>query len=166
VGEAAEMAQLDANQVELHREPHSIGEAITRAMEEAKQRLTNRPVELQVPETLPLLSIDLERITSVLVQLLENAAKYSPAGSPIRVTAEQKDDNVTVSVADHGHGIDDFEQALVFDKFYRGKNERYRVQGTGLGLAIAKAVVEAHGGGIGVTSQVGHGSVFHFTLLA
>jgi len=71
-----------------------------------------------------------------------------------------------VSVADHGHGIDDFEQALVFDKFYRGKNERYRVQGTGLGLAIAKAVVEAHGGGIGVTSQVGHGSVFHFTLLA
>ena len=166
VGEAAEMAQLDANQVELHREPHSIGEAITRAIEEAKQRLTNRPVELQVPETLPLLSIDLERITSVLVQLLENAAKYSPAGSPIRVTAEQKDDNVTVSVADHGHGIDDFEQALVFDKFYRGKNERYRVQGTGLGLAIAKAVVEAHGGGIGVTSQVGHGSVFHFTLLA
>lgn len=166
VGEAAEMAQLDANQVELHREPHSIGEAITRAMEEAKQRLTNRPVELQVPETLPLLSIDLERITSVLVQLLENAAKYSPAGSPIRVTAEQKDDNVTVSVADHGHGIDDFEQALVFDKFYRGKNERYRVQGTGLGLAIAKAVVEAHAGSIGVTSQVGHGSVFHFTLLA
>ena len=166
VGEAAEMAQLDANQVELHREPHSIGEAISRAMEEAKQRLTGHPVELNVPEALPALSLDLERITSVVVQLLENAAKYSPTGSPIRVTAECKDNKVTVSVADHGPGIDDFEQSLVFDKFYRGKNERYRVQGTGLGLAIAKAVAEAHGGTIGVTSQVGHGSVFYFTLPA
>jgi len=133
-------------------------------MEEAKQRLTGHPVELRVPDALPLLSIDLDRITSVLVQLLENAAKYSPAGSPIRVTAEKNDDKVTVSVADRGPGIDDFEQALVFDKFYRGKNERYRVQGTGLGLAIAKAVVEAHGGTIGVTSQVGRGSVFYFSI--
>jgi two-component system sensor histidine kinase KdpD len=164
VGEAAEMAQLDANQVELHREPHAVGDAITKAMDEVKQRLTGHPVELDVPEALPLLSLDLERITSVLVQLLENAAKYSPPGSPIRVTAENKDDKVIVSVADRGPGIDDFEQALVFDKFYRGKNERYRVQGTGLGLAIAKAVVDAHGGTIGVTSQVGRGSVFYFTL--
>jgi two-component system sensor histidine kinase KdpD len=166
VGEAAEMAQLDANQVELHREPHLIGDAIAQAMEEVKQRLVGHPVELHVPEGLPILSFDLERIASVLVQLLENAAKYSPTGSPIRVTAEMDDDKLTVSVADRGPGIDDFEQALVFDKFYRGKNERYRVQGTGLGLAIAKAVVDAHGGSIGVTSQVGSGSVFHFTLPA
>jgi len=164
VGEATEMAQLDANQVELHREPHGVREAIDRAMEEAIQRLTEHPVEIRVPDNLPLLSIDLDRITSVLVQLLENAAKYSPAASPIRVTAEQNNGTVTVSVADRGPGIDDFEQALIFDKFYRGKNERYRVQGTGLGLAIAKAVVEAHGGTIGVTSQLGHGSVFHFTV--
>jgi len=164
VGEAAEMAQLDANQVELHREPHSIREAIARALEEAKQRLTDHPVDEQVPESLPPLSIDLDRITSVLVQLLENAAKYSPANSPIRVTAEEKAGLVTVSVADRGPGIDDFEQALIFDKFYRGKNERYRVQGTGLGLAIAKAVVEAHGGTISVTSQLGNGSVFSFSL--
>ncbi len=164
VGEAAEMAQLDANQVELHREPHLIGDAIARAMDEVKQRLTNHPVEVVVPDTLPPLSIDLERITSVLVQLLENAAKYSPATSPICVTAERREGKVTISVADRGPGIDDFEQALIFDKFYRGKNERYRVQGTGLGLAIAKAVVEAHGGTIGVTSQLGHGSVFYFTV--
>ena len=164
VGEAAEMAQLDANQVELHRQPHPISEAIARAMEESKQRLANHPVELRVPENLPLLSIDLERITSVLIQLLENAAKYSSTGSPIRITAEKNEDKITVSIADRGPGIDDFEQALIFDKFYRGKNERYRVQGTGLGLAIAKAVVDAHGGTIGVTSQVGNGSVFHFTL--
>ncbi len=68
-------------------------------------------------------------------------------------------------MADRGPDIDDFEQSLVFDKFYRGKNERYRVQGTGMGLAIAMAVIEAHGGTIGVTSQLGQGSVFNFTLL-
>ena len=164
IGEAAEMAQLDANQVELHREPHGVSEAIERALEEVKQRLTDHPVEVRVPGNLPLLSIDLDRVASVLVQLLENAAKYSPAASPICITAESNDGKVTVSVADRGPGIDDFEQALIFDKFYRGKNERYRVQGTGLGLAIAKAVVEAHGGTIGVTSQLGHGSVFYFSV--
>lgn len=164
VGEAAEMAQLDANQVELHREPHAVRDAIERAMEEVKQRLADHPVEISIPDNLPPLSIDLERITSVVVQLLENAAKYSPPGSPIRITAERSEGVVTVSVADRGPGIDDFEQALIFDKFYRGKNERYRIQGTGLGLAIAKAVMEAHGGTIGVTSQVGHGSVFYFNV--
>jgi len=164
VGEAAEMAQLDANQVELHCESHAIREAIERAMEEVKQRLTDHPVESHIPDNLPQLSIDLDRVTSVLVQLLENAAKYSPSASPIRITAERNEGMVTVSVADRGPGIDDFEQALIFDKFYRSKNERYRVQGTGLGLAIAKAVVEAHGGTIGVTSQLGHGSVFYFTV--
>jgi two-component system, OmpR family, sensor histidine kinase KdpD len=69
-----------------------------------------------------------------------------------------------VSVADRGPGIDELEQSVIFDKFYRGKDSRYSVQGTGMGLAIAKAVVEAHGGSIAVTSQVGHGSVFSFTL--
>ena len=71
-----------------------------------------------------------------------------------------------MSVADRGPGIDDFEQSLIFDKFYRGRNQRTRIQGTGMGLAIAKAIVEAHGGSIGVTSQLGHGSVFFFTLPA
>ena len=72
--------------------------------------------------------------------------------------------HLEVSVADQGAGIEDMEQVLIFDKFYRGKNQRYRVQGTGMGLAIARAIVEAHGGKIGVTSQLGCGSVFHFIL--
>ncbi|PYX17263.1 MAG: sensor histidine kinase [Acidobacteria bacterium] len=154
VGEAAEMAQLDANQVELQREPHDIREAIDRAIEEARQSIANHTIEIDAAE----------RIKDVLLQLLENAGKYSPAGSPIYITAEANGRSLTVSVADRGPGIDDFEQSLIFDKFYRGKNERYRVQGTGMGLAIAKAVVEAHSGTIRVTSQVGHGSVFSFTL--
>jgi two-component system, OmpR family, sensor histidine kinase KdpD len=72
--------------------------------------------------------------------------------------------NLELSVADQGAGIDDMEQVLIFDKFYRGKNQRYRVQGTGMGLAIARAIVEAHGGKISVTSQLGCGSVFYFLL--
>jgi two-component system sensor histidine kinase KdpD len=164
VGEAAEMAQLDANQVELHRESHSIREPIDRALDDLKQRLADHSIEVSAPESLPRVSIDLDRITAVLIQLLTNAAKYSPTGSSIRIIAEQEKGMVNVSVADRGPGIDDFEQTLIFDKFYRGKSERYRVQGTGLGLAIAKAVVEAHGGTIGVVSQLGHGSVFYFKL--
>ncbi len=70
------------------------------------------------------------------------------------------------SVADRGAGIDDPEQALIFEKFYRGKDQRYSVEGTGMGLPIAKAIVEAHGGTISLTSQRGHGSVFSFTLPA
>jgi two-component system sensor histidine kinase KdpD len=67
-------------------------------------------------------------------------------------------------VADRGPGIDSFEQEMIFDKFYRGKDQRYLVRGTGMGLPIAKAIVSAHGGTIAVTSQPGHGSVFSFTL--
>jgi two-component system sensor histidine kinase KdpD len=108
--------------------------------------------------------VDLERIAEVLIHLLENAAKYSPDGTPITISAEARDSMVDISVADRGPGIDDIEQSLVFEKFYRGRDQRYRVQGTGMGLSIAKAIVEAHGGSIGLTSQPGSGSVFHFTM--
>ena len=164
VGEAAEMAQLDAQQVELRREPYSVDKVFQSALERAKQVLCGREVKLVVPENLPPVRVDLERIAEVLVQLLENAAKYSPAGTPITISAEQTGKNVTISVADRGPGIDDLEQSLIFEKFYRGRDQRYRVQGTGMGLAIAKAIVEAHGGGLGVTSQAGSGSVFYFTV--
>jgi two-component system sensor histidine kinase KdpD len=75
-----------------------------------------------------------------------------------------RDSQLITSVADHGPGIDDMEQAMIFEKFYRGRNQRVSIQGTGMGLAIAKAIIELHGGTIGVTSQLGHGSVFYFSL--
>jgi two-component system sensor histidine kinase KdpD len=164
ITEATEMAQLDAGSLQLHRDTHSLQEAVDAALAESRQALATHPVEVEVPANLPPAFMDVVRIAEVLAQLLDNAAKYSPAGSPIRITGELTDGMITASVADHGAGIDSFEQSLIFDKFYRGRQERSSVQGTGMGLAIAKAIVEAHGGTIGATSQIGHGSVFHFTL--
>ncbi len=164
IGEAAEMAQLDAQQFELRRESHGVQEVIQTALKRSTKTLAHREVRVQLPESLPPIRVDLERIADVLVQLLENAAKYSPSETPITITAETKGKEVTISVADQGPGIDDLEQSLIFEKFYRGRDQRYRVQGTGMGLAIAKAIVEAHGGTIGVISQLASGSVFHFTV--
>ena len=166
VGEAAEMAQLDAHQVELRCEPHDLGEVVKAALELSRQALGGREVKLQIPEDLPQVRVDEQRIAEVLSQLLENAAKYSPAGTPITVSAETAGKMVRISVADQGPGIDDMEQSLIFEKFYRGRDLRYRVQGTGMGLAIAKAIVEAHRGTLDVTSQLGSGSVFSFTVPA
>jgi two-component system sensor histidine kinase KdpD len=164
VGEAAEMAQLDANQFELQLGAHPIDEAVEAALEKAKPALGQHPVEVRLPSNLPRVRMDEGRITEVITQLLENAAKYSSPESPIQIAGEVGNRMVMTSVADRGPGIDDFEQSLIFEKFHRGRDQRLQVQGTGMGLAIAKAIVEAHGGKIGVTSQPGHGSVFYFTL--
>jgi two-component system sensor histidine kinase KdpD len=165
IGEAAEMAQLDANKVEFRFEAAPIGHAVEEALDELKQLLVQHPVDVRIPAGLPNARMDPAHIKEVLVHLLENAAKYSPADAPIRITAEVKDQTLTINIADRGPGIDDFEQSLVFEKFYRGRNQRVQVHGTGMGLAICKAIVEAHGGRLGVTSQLGHGSVFYFSLL-
>jgi two-component system sensor histidine kinase KdpD len=164
VGEAAEMAQLDAGKFELHVGAHLMSEAINDAIERARSVLGKHQVELSLPQNLPEVRMDLNRISEVVLQLLENAAKYSAPDSSIHITAEVRNRMLMTSVADHGPGIDDFEQGLIFEKFYRGRDQRMQVQGTGMGLAIAKAIVEAHGGQLGVTSQPGHGSVFYFNL--
>lgn len=164
VGEAAEMAQLDSGMFKLDLQPHSIQDALQPALQDASAALESHPVETIVPQDLPNPLIDVERIREVLMHLLENAGKYSPAGMPIRVTSEVQKDRLVTSIADRGPGIDSFEQSLIFEKFYRGQNQRYSAPGTGMGLAIAKVIVEAHGGTIGVVSQLGNGSVFSFSL--
>jgi two-component system sensor histidine kinase KdpD len=164
VEEATQMARLESKQVELDRQSHSVDEAIGRAVEMGKKIIGSHPVKIDVAENLPPVEYDIELIVNVMLQLLENAAKYSAAESAIRISATGSEGEVLVSVADRGPGIDEFEQGLIFEKFYRGKDNRYSVQGTGMGLAIAKAVVDAHGGEIRVVSQLGQGSVFSFTL--
>ena len=164
VGEAAEMAQLDSHMFKLQLQPHSIRAAIDAVLQDSRTALQQHEIQVDVPDTLPEVRFDFDRIREVLVHLLENAAKYSPAGTPIRITAEIKGGELVTSVADRGPGIDLFEQTLIFDKFYRGRNQRYTAHGTGMGLAIAKVIVEAHGGTIGVVSQLGQGSVFSFAI--
>ena len=164
IGEADEVAQLDSRQLELHFQPHQIREAVDAAMDKSRQVLQHHTVHTTIPEDLPSARMDLERITEVLVHLLDNAAKYSPAGTLIQITAELRNGEVVTSVADHGPGIDSVEQDMIFEKFYRGRNQRMIIPGTGMGLSIVKAIIELHGGRVGVTSQLGRGSLFYFSL--
>src|SRR4029077_26961 len=164
VGEASEMAQLDSGMFKLDLQPHSISDALRPAMEDARASLEKHPVEVTLAPDLPKVPMDVQRIREVLMHLLENAGKYSDRGVPIKVTSEVKGDSLVTSVADRGPGIDSFEQSLIFEKFYRGQHQRYTAPGTGMGLAIAKVIVEAHGGTLGVVSQLGSGSGFSFSL--
>ena len=164
VGEAGEVAQLDAHQLQFQFETHHIRDAIDKAVKNSQQALQHHPLAITIAPDLPPLRIDLGRITEVLTHLLDNAGKYSPSGSPIHITAALKGNEVITSVADQGPGIDQIEQEMIFEKFYRGRNQRMIIHGTGMGLPIAKAIVELHGGKVGLISQFGRGSVFHFSL--
>jgi two-component system, OmpR family, sensor histidine kinase KdpD len=164
VEEAAEMAKLEAGDIQLQLEPIAVPAIVEGALQRMKKSLGDRQIALNLAENLPLVRADLARTEDILVQLIDNANLYSPKDQLVIISAESAGDSVTISVADHGPGIDSFEQGLIFDKFYRGRDQRYQVRGTGMGLPIAKAIVNAHGGTISVTSQLGSGSVFSFTL--
>lgn len=164
ISQAVEMAQLDAQHVKLQLESRQLKDAVDQAVAECRSLLQAHRVEVNLPPGLPAVRMDINWIRKVLHHLLENAAKYSEPGTPIFISAEVRDPIVITSVADRGVGIDDLDKALIFDKFYRGQGQRFRVQGTGMGLAIVKAIIEAHGGQVEVTSQPGLGSVFSFTL--
>jgi two-component system sensor histidine kinase KdpD len=146
--------------LQLHNSPEAAETAIAKLQHE----LQPYTVQSSIPEDLPLVRMDVARITEVLVHLLDNASKYSAPGTIIQITAEHRDGEIVTSIADHGPGIDEIEQPMIFEKFYRGRDQRMLIQGTGMGLAIAKAIVELHGGAIGVTSQLGRGSLFYFSL--
>jgi two-component system sensor histidine kinase KdpD len=164
VAQAGEMAQLDAGDFELDRAPHHVREIVDAAVESARKWLEKRNVEVDIPNTLPCVNVDFERIRAVIAQLLENAGKYSDPGALVRINAEAAGPRVLVRVSDTGIGIDEAEMARVFDKFFRGRNVRYKARGTGMGLAIAKVVVEAHEGTLSVMSRKGIGSVFTVAL--
>jgi two-component system sensor histidine kinase KdpD len=164
IAQAVQMVQLDSHEIHMDFAPHSIAELIENARQTCSSAIAGHPFEVRLPQKLPQVQVDPVWIERVLCNLLENAAKYSPADQPIIVSAEQQADMVAISIADRGAGIEPMEQDLIFDKFYRGQGQRYRVSGTGMGLAICRAIVEAHRGSIAVTSQPGNGSVFTFTL--
>ncbi len=164
IGQAIEMAQLDAGEVKLKPATHFVSELITAALEDCKSIQDKRPIRTEVPQDDARVHCDLFWARKVLGHLLRNADLYSSPGKSITIITEEKDGFIVFDVADLGPGIESFEIDQIFSKFYRGKSQRHRVPGTGMGLAVAKAIVEAHGGTIEVASEVGHGSVFTFRL--
>lgn len=163
VGRAVEMAQLEAQEVNMKFRPVTLSDLVSEAEQSCGWVFSSHPATINLPP-LPAVAADAEMIVKVLCNLLENAGKYSKPGSPIFISAEQRDGKVLTSVADRGIGIDPAEQSLIFDRLYRARNLGGDTPGTGMGLAISRAIVEAHGGTLTVTSQPEHGSVFTFSL--
>ncbi len=161
VSEAVEMAQLDTQEVHMTFAPVQVRALVDSALEALSSLLEGREVKVTLAELPPVMA-DEGFVDKVLSNLIENATKYSPAGSPIFISAERRGEMVQVSVADRGIGVDLSEQGLIFERFYRAQGPR--TSGTGMGLAISRAIIEAHNGVLSVTSQLGEGSVFSFTL--
>lgn len=164
IGQAVEMAQLDSDAVQVRLRALRVRDVIEGALEESHGLLRGRQVRISLPQDIPPVSMDRELIGRVLRHLLENAARYSPAGTPIHISAILSGGRLLVSVRDEGPGIDEAEQPFIFDKFYRGSRHRQRLQGTGMGLAIARAILRAHGGGIDVISRPHEGTTFTFWI--
>jgi len=136
-------------------------------MESARVQAAEKGIALQaaLPEDLPLVDVDPQRIGQVLGNLLNNALVHTPSGGEIVVMARTKESEVEVSVRDTGEGIRSEDLPHIFDRFYRADKSRVQVaSGTGLGLAIARQLVKAHGGRIEVESEVGRGTQFTFAL--
>lgn len=164
IGQAIEMARLDAGEVKLQAAPHQVGELVDAALKDCGDLQQQRPIHTELSHPGTRIHCDLFWVRKVFDHLIQNANLYSSPGAPITIRCEEKDGYVQFHVADSGSGIPQEEISQIFDKFYRGKGQRHRVPGTGMGLAVAKAIVEAHGGTIGVRSEVGKGSVFTFSL--
>lgn len=163
VSEAVEMAQLDAQQIQMHFGSVRVADVIASARETCSWIEEKHSIAIDIDERLEMRA-DPAVFQKVICNLLENAAKYSKPGTPITVTVLSEGENISISIADRGVGIDPSEQPLIFERFYRARSQAESSSGTGMGLAISRAIVEAHGGTIRVTSQLGQGSVFTVIL--
>jgi two-component system sensor histidine kinase KdpD len=162
VGNLLDMTRLDSGAVRPSRDWHSLEEVVGSAIRRVAQSLGDRRVETDIPADLPLLLLDASLVEQVCVNLLENAAKYTPAGSRVRVAARHGASEVEVEVADDGPGLKPGDEQRVFDKFFRDAGARGG--GFGLGLAICRAIVQAHGGRIWAENLQPRGVAFRFTL--
>jgi len=164
IGQAVEMAQLDAETLRLEIKLQSVRELIELTVEQMQYRLRSHRVNVGVAESLPSVPMDRTLIQRVLQHLIENAARFSPEGRPITLTADTKDGKLLVTVEDEGTGIDHEDLPFIFDKYYRGKRQKGSSKGTGMGLAIARAILKAHHGGIAAQSNPGKGAQFTFWI--
>jgi K+-sensing histidine kinase KdpD len=162
VSNLLDMTRLDAGALKVKRELQPLEEIIGAALHRMEDRLRGREIGTNIPDDLPLVAFDPVLVEQVLINLLENATKYTPAGSPIDVSAVARDGEVQTEVADRGPGIAAGEVERVFEKFYRA-HER-EGGGVGLGLTICRGIISAHGGRIWVAERAGGGASFRFTL--
>ncbi len=163
VGKILHLSRLEADGLPMEREWCLVNDLMDRVLRRRRNLIADRPVHLHLEPDLPALYVDEREIEVVLINLIENAVKYSFPGTPITLSVHRRADQVIFSVADQGIGIPPEHQERIFERFYRVNGAR-RVAGTGLGLAICKRIVEAHGGRIWVESKPGVGSCFQFSL--
>ncbi len=161
VGNLLEMTRLESG-VEVDKEWQPLEEVIGTTILRLDRILEHHPLKTQLPDTLPLVPIDGVLIEQVLVNLLENAVKYTPEGTPIELSAHSADKQIVIEVADRGAGLKAGDEQRIFEKFYRARPTT--TGGVGLGLAICRAIVEAHGGRIWAENRAGGGAIFRFTL--
>jgi two-component system sensor histidine kinase KdpD len=163
VDEAIQVARIEAGQLKLERRTVSLSRIVTPALHRVEALQQDRVFKTEIDSELNV-NADPEQIQLVLRQILDNALKYSPAGSEITVRAHVDNGQAVVSIADQGPGIADYDMPHLFERFYRGKQIRNRLPGTGMGLTIAREIVQAHGGRIAVRNLPGNGAEFSFTL--
>ncbi len=164
VTEAVRMSQIDAGKMKLDRRPLDVKETLTRLSEQFGPRLEDRELKLTVDAGLPVVDVDGELVVLALRQLVDNALKYSPAGSALEVSAAEVDGDIVIRVRDRGPGIPERERERVFDKFYRRRGEEQRVPGSGLGLYIAREIARAHGGDLWIEGGAGEGTELCMSL--
>jgi len=163
VSNLLDMARIESGGVKLNLEWQPLEEVIGTALDATRGILKQHRIEVRLPPDLPLVRFDALLIERVLVNLLENAAKYTPAGSTVTIAAEAVADYLSVSVSDNGPGLPIGREDAVFEKFTRGHRES-ATPGVGLGLAICRAIIESHGGKIRGLNRAGGGASFNFTL--
>lgn len=158
-----DMARIQSGEIRLRLEWQSLEELAGTAIRAVRPVLGGRPVRVAIAPDVPLVSCDAVLVERVFVNLLENAAKYTPPGTPIAIDARVRDDEIEVAVSDSGPGVPRGMEEAIFEKFTRGRNES-ATPGVGLGLAICRAIVEAHRGQIRYRAQVPHGACFTLVL--
>ena len=159
-----DLMRIEAGAVQLRKEWYSADEIAGAALAGLDGRFHDHAVNTSFPAVLPLVLVDGVLLEQVVINLIENAVRYTPAGSAIDLSASANDREVIVEVADRGPGITSGEESRIFDKFYRGKLARAREGGAGLGLAICRGIVEAHAGRIWAENRSGGGALFRFSI--
>jgi two-component system sensor histidine kinase KdpD len=163
VGNLLDMTRLESGAMHVKRDACDLQDLVGSSLEEVGSRLGDRSITVDVPDDLPLVSMDFVLIQRVLVNVIDNGLKYSPSGSPIEIRVHMAGAFVEITVADRGVGVPPEDLTRIFDKFYRVQRPD-NVNGTGLGLAIGKGIVDAHGGFISAENRLGGGTIITVAL--